>query len=61
MEWFSICPNIRSKYSTVAILKKTSSNNIIIQMKLVGISLYQTSFVQVQWFMSFLHKTKYEF
>jgi hypothetical protein len=36
-EWFSIYPNITSKFRTIAILK-TVSNKIMIQIKLIGMS-----------------------
>jgi hypothetical protein len=37
-EWFSAYHNITSKFSTIVILK-TASNKIIIQIKLIGMSM----------------------
>jgi hypothetical protein len=36
--WFSVYPNITSKFRTIANLK-TASNNITIQIKLIGTSM----------------------
>jgi hypothetical protein len=37
-EWFSVYPKITSKFRTIAILK-TASNKIMIQTKLIGLSM----------------------
>jgi hypothetical protein len=37
-EWFSVYPNITSKFRTIAYLK-TASNKIIIQIEFVGMSM----------------------
>jgi hypothetical protein len=37
-EWFSVYPNITSKFRTIVILK-TASNKIMIQIKLIGMSM----------------------
>jgi hypothetical protein len=63
-EWFSVCPNINSKFRTIAIFKKlrqikNDSNKTYRYAH--DLLLHQSSFVQVQRFMSCLHKTKYEF
>jgi hypothetical protein len=37
-EWFSIYPNITSKFRTIAMFK-TCDNKIMIQIKLIGMSM----------------------
>jgi hypothetical protein len=37
-EWFSVYPNITSKFRTIAIFK-TASNKIMIQIKLISMSM----------------------
>jgi hypothetical protein len=37
-EWFSVYPNITSKFGTIVILK-TASNKIMFQIKLAGLSM----------------------
>jgi hypothetical protein len=47
-EWFSVYPNITSKFRTIVVFK-TVSNKMMIQIKLVGMSiellLYQSSYI----------------
>jgi hypothetical protein len=38
-EFFSVYPNITSKFCTIAILLKTASNKIMIQIKLTGMPM----------------------
>jgi hypothetical protein len=63
-EWFSVYHNITSKFRTIAIFKncvKQNNNSNKTYRYVHDLLLYQISFVQVQQFMSWLHKTKYEF
>jgi hypothetical protein len=57
-EWLSVYHNITSKFRTIAIFKNCVKQNNDSNDDLL---LYQSSFVQVQWFMSCLHRTNYEF
>jgi hypothetical protein len=38
-KWFSVYPNITSKFRTIAYLIKTASDKIMIQIKLTGMSM----------------------
>jgi hypothetical protein len=63
-EWFSVYPNITSKFRTIVIFKNFIKQNNDPNQTYRYIHdplLYQSSFVYVQRFMSCLHKTKYEF
>jgi hypothetical protein len=63
-EWFSVYPNITSKFRTIAIFKncvKQNNDSNKTYRYVHDLLLYQSSFVWVQLFMSYLHKTKYEF
>jgi hypothetical protein len=62
-EWFSICPNITSKFHTIAIFKSFVKENDSYKpcSYVHDLSLYQTSRGQMQLCMSCLHKTKREF
>jgi hypothetical protein len=61
-EWFSVCPNITSKFHTIAVFKIFIKLNIDWNKTLRYVHdllLCQISFAQVHWFMTCLHKTKY--
>jgi hypothetical protein len=63
-EWFSVYPNITSKFRTIAIFKnyvKQNNDSNKTCRYVHDLLLYQSSFVYVQRFMSCLHKTNYEF
>jgi hypothetical protein len=63
-EWFSVYSNTTSKLRTIAIFKncvKQNNDSNKTYRYIHDLLLYQSSFVQVQRFMSCLHNTKYEF
>jgi hypothetical protein len=63
-ELFNVYHNITSKFRTIAIFKncvKQNSDSNKTYRYVYGLLLYQSSFVEVQRFMSCLHKTNYEF
>jgi hypothetical protein len=63
-EWFSVYPNITSKFRTIAIFKncvKQNNDSNKTYRYVYDLLQYQSSFVKVQQFMSCLHKTNYEF
>jgi hypothetical protein len=63
-ELFSVYHNITSKFRNIAIFKNCvkQNNDLNKTYRYVrDLLLYQSSFVWVQRFMSFLHKTNYEF
>jgi hypothetical protein len=63
-EWFSVYHNITSKFRTIAIFKncvKQNNDSNKTYKYFHDLLLYQSSFVKVQWFMSCLHKTNYDF
>jgi hypothetical protein len=63
-EWFSVYPNVSSKFRTIAIFKncvKQNSDSNKTYRYVHDLLLYKSAFVQVQRFMSCLHKTNYEF
>jgi hypothetical protein len=63
-EWFSVYPNITSKFRTIATFKnciKQNNDSDKTFWYAHDLLRYQSSFVQVQRFMSCLHKTYYEF
>jgi hypothetical protein len=63
-ELFSVYPNITSKFRTIAIFKNCAKQNNYLNKTyryVHDLLPYQSSFVQVQWFMSCLHRTNYEF
>jgi hypothetical protein len=63
-QWFSVYPNITSKFRTIAIFKNCvkQNNDSNKTYRYVHDRLrYQSSFVHVQQFMSCLRKTNYEF
>jgi hypothetical protein len=63
-EWFRVYPSITSKFRAIAIFKncvKQNNGSNKTYRYVHDLLLFQSSFVKVQWFMSCLHKTKYEF
>jgi hypothetical protein len=63
-EWFSVYPNITSRFRTIAMFKNCVKQNIDSNKTyryVHDILLHQISFVFVQRFMSCLHKINYEF
>jgi hypothetical protein len=61
-EWFSVCPNIPSKFRTITIFKncvKQNNDSMETYRYVHDLLVYQSSFVEVQRFMSFLYKTNY--
>jgi hypothetical protein len=63
-EWFSVYPNINSKFRIIVIFKncvKQNNNSSLTCRYVHDLLLYQSSFVKMQRFMSCLHKTNYEF
>jgi hypothetical protein len=63
-ERFSVYPNITSTFRTIAIFKnrvKQNNDSNKTYRYVHDLLQYQSSFVEVQRFMSCLHKTNYEF
>jgi hypothetical protein len=63
-ECFSVYPNTISKFLTIAIFKnciKQNNDSDETYRYIHDLLLYRSSFVEVQRFMSCLHKTKYDF
>jgi hypothetical protein len=63
-EWFSVHPNITSKFRTITIFKnyvKQNNDSNKTYRYVSDLLLHQSSFIEVQRFMSCLHKTFCEF
>jgi hypothetical protein len=61
-EWFSVCPNITSKFLIISMLKNFAEENNDTNKACThvhDILLYQSLCIKVQRFISCVHKTKY--